>query len=286
MENNMLNILWLAKSEYPIGSSLAEHSHDYYQIHYVISGEGDFIIGKECVTISRGMFLFIRPNDIHGISEARDVDGKTLNMLEVKYVVFDNELKERLNQVPNVCLGSENIEAFLELIFKEAIELSPWYLQIATNLLNATLYYIVRNQNIEMLNNEIKSKETDKIKDYINDNYTNEVSLDKIAQHLGHSKNYICKSFKENTGMTINLYLNKIRIEQATQLLVRTNLDITEVSNNVGYNNIYHFIKTFKKIVGTTPGNFRKNELNGNALVSSQVRAIATIPIPQVRNDV
>jgi len=279
MDNDMINILWLAKSKYPSGSALATHLHDYYQIYYVISGEGDFIVNEERVKMSQGMYLFTRPNDSHGITDTRDVDGKPLRMLEVKYAVFNNELKESLNHVPNVCLGSENIEALLSLIFKEGLEMSPWYRQIGTHTLITALYYIIRYQKMNLSTNEQKSRVTTQIKEYIKVNYTNEVSLDKVSEHIGHSKNYICKTFKENTGMTINLFLNKVRMQQAAQLLVNTNLDISEISSKVGYNNIYHFIKTFKKIVGTSPGNFRKNELNGDAHISSKVSSITTIPI-------
>ncbi|KHD85050.1 hypothetical protein NG54_11485 [Heyndrickxia ginsengihumi] len=286
MNNTMINILWLAKSEYPSGSRLEPHSHDYYQIYYVTSGEGDFIVGNEIVTLGRGMYLFTRPNDIHGISDTREVDGKPLRMLEVKYVVFDREFQESLNKLPIVCQGSENIENMLELVFNEAIDTLPWYLEISTHTFIAALYYMVRYQKIEISTNSQKSQVVEKIKENIQENYKNEVSLDKLSQFVGRSKNYICKAFRESTGMTINLYLNKVRIDKAAELLVNTNLDISEISNDVGYNNIYHFIKSFKKIVGTSPGNFRKNELSGNALVSSKVRAIATIPAQQTRNDV
>ncbi|WP_040207433.1 helix-turn-helix domain-containing protein [Neobacillus jeddahensis] len=286
MTPNMINILWLAKSEYPAGSHLSPHQHDYYQIYYVISGEGDFIVGNESVKMGRGMFLFTRPNDVHGISTTRDRDGKPLSMLEVKYVVFDNEFEESLNQIPIVCQGSEPIEEMLELVFKEGIDTLPWYLEIATHTFIAALYYMIRFQKIEISATPQKSKVVDQIKENIQENYQNEISLDHLAQFVGHSKNYICKTFKENTGRTINLYLNKVRIDKAAELLVNTHLDISEISRDVGYNNIYHFIKTFKKIVGTSPGNFRKNELSGIALISSKVKAIATIPVQQTRNDV
>lgn len=287
MKNNLINILWLAKSEYPAGSSLAPHSHDdYYQIYYVISGEGDFIVGQETVKLGQGMYLFTKPNDVHGISNTRDVDEKPLRMLEVKYFVFDSEFQESINQIPMVCKGSDNIEEMLGLAFKEAIEVSPWYLEIATHTLITALYYMDRYQSINMSQNNQKNCVVEKIKENIKENYKNEISLDKLSQHVGHSKNYICKTFKESTGMTINLYLNKVRIDRAAELLINSNLDLSEISNDVGYNNIYHFIKTFKKFVGTSPGNFRKNELSGNALVSSQVRAITTIPVQQTRNDI
>ena len=286
MNTQMINLLWLAKSEYPAGSSLTAHKHEYYQIYYVISGEGDFIVGKKNMKLGHGMYLFTRPNDIHGISDTRDVEGKPLRMLEVKYVVFDNEFQESLNQIPIVCQGSDTIEEMLELVFKEGIDTLPWYLEIATHTFISALYYMIRFQKIEISATPQKSKVVEQIKENIQANYKNEISLDHLAQFVGHSKNYLCKTFKENTGMTINLYLNKVRIDKAAELLVNTNLDIAEISNDVGYNNIYHFIKTFKKIVGTSPGNFRKNELSGNALVSSEVRAIATIPAQQTRNDV
>jgi len=281
MDTNMINILWLAKSEYPSGSSLEPHSHnDYYQIYYVISGEGDFIAGEERVKLTQGMYLFTRPNDRHGIADTRDVDGKPLSMLEVKYAVFNNELKESLHHVPNVCMGSDNIMAMLNLVFNEGLEMSPWYREIGTHTLLAALYYIIRYQKMHVTMNEQKLMVSDQIKEYIRENHDIEVSLDKVAQYVGHSKNYICKTFKDNTGMTINLFLNKVRIEQAAQLLINTNLDVSEISSSVGYNNVYHFIKTFKKIVGTSPGNFRKNELYGLSLASSQVSCIATIPLP------
>lgn len=286
MNNHMINLLWLAKSEYPSGSSLMPHKHEYYQIYYVISGEGDFVVSNETVKLERGMYLFTRPNDIHGISNTRDVEGKPLRMLEVKYVVFDNDFQDRLNQIPIVSQGSDIIEEMLKLVFKEGIETLPWYLEIATHTFIAALYFMIRSQKIEISTNPQKSKVVEQIKENINENYKLEITLDQLAQFVGHSKNYICKIFKENTGMTINLYLNKIRIDKAAELLVNTNLDIAEISNEVGYNNIYHFIKTFKKIVGTSPGNFRKHELSGKALVSSKVRAIATIPAQQTRNDV
>ncbi|MCM3766093.1 AraC family transcriptional regulator [Neobacillus niacini] len=286
MNKQMINILWLAKSEYPLGSSLQPHKHEYYQIYYCISGEGDFIVGNDTVKMGRGMYLFTRPNDIHGISNTRDVDGKPLRMLEVKYVVFDNEFQESLNRIPIVCQGSNQIEEMLEVVFKEGIDTLPWYLEIATHTFIAALYYMIRCQKIEISANPHKSKVVEQIKENILENYKNEISLDYLAQFVGHSKNYICKTFKENTGMTINLFHNKVRIDKAAELLVNSNLDIAEIGSNVGYNNIYHFIKTFKKIVGTSPGNFRKNELSGKALVSSKVRAIATIPAQQTRNDV
>lgn len=282
MDTNMINILWLAKSEYPSGSTLEPHSHsDYYQIYYVISGEGDFIVGEERAKLHQGMYLFTRPTDRHGIIDTRDVDGKPLRMLEVKYAVFNKELKESLDHVPNVCVGSDNLEAMLNLVFNEALEMSPWYREIGTHTLIAALYNIIRYQEMNSTTNEQKLMVSDQIKEYIKENYDNEVPLDKVAQHVGHSKNYICKTFKENTGMTINLFLNKVRIEQAAQLLINTNLDVAEISSNIGYNNVYHFIKTFKKIVGTSPGNFRKNELYGLSLASSEVSCIATIPLPK-----
>ncbi|MDQ0190369.1 AraC family transcriptional regulator [Alicyclobacillus cycloheptanicus] len=286
MGDNLINILWLAKSEYPSGSSLTPHSHDYYQIYYVISGEGDFIVGSDQVTLHRGMYVFSKPNDVHGIATTRDVNGEPLRMLEVKYVVFDAALQENLNHIPLVCQGSDSIEQMLALVFEEAIETLPWYLEIATHTFVAALYYMIRYQKIDLVVNSSKSEIVEMIKNYIHENYKNEVTLDKLSQLVGRSKNWICKNFKQTTGMTINLYLNKVRIDKAAELLVNSNLGISDISRAVGYNNIYHFINSFKKIVGTSPGNFRKHELSGNALVSSKVRAIATIPAQKTRSDV
>jgi len=68
----------------------------------------------------------------------------------------------------------------------------------------------------------------------------------------------LCRVYKENVGMTIFEYLNKIKIEFACNLLMDADLKISEVCWDSGFNNFSHFNKQFKRITGMTPSEYRK----------------------------
>ena len=116
-----------------------------------------------------------------------------------------------------------------------------------------------------------------KIKDYLDLHYAEDITLDDLATNVGYSKNYLCRIFRESTGNTINFYLNNARINKAVELLAGTDMDVAKISGVVGYNNVFHFIKTFKKLVGVSPGNYRRNELTGIKLASESVYSTSVI---------
>ena len=95
------------------------------------------------------------------------------------------------------------------------------------------------------------------IKGYIDDNYTQEISLVSVASHFNYNSSYLCKTFKEKTGVSFWEYVSKIRIEKSKTLLSDTNKSIEQIAELVGYNNRFSYIRTFKKYVAFTPGEYR-----------------------------
>lgn len=99
-------------------------------------------------------------------------------------------------------------------------------------------------------------------KRYIHLNYSNPcLSLDDIAQHVNLSSNYLCSIFKKSTNQTINQYLTDYRIHQAKLLLKSTSMHIYEIAHSTGYLNSSYFTKTFRKITGITPQEYRERHL-------------------------
>ena len=93
---------------------------------------------------------------------------------------------------------------------------------------------------------------------YINDNYSEDITAEQMAEKVNMSYSYFARSFKEATGKTFKEYLNITRINEAEQMLVNTDLSVSEVATACGYNNISYFISTYKKIKGKTPLSERK----------------------------
>lgn len=69
--------------------------------------------------------------------------------------------------------------------------------------------------------------------------------------------NYVSRLFKKETGTTFAYYITQKRIEDAKELLTTTKKPLTDIAMEVGFNDTFHFIKTFKKFMGMTPGQYR-----------------------------
>lgn len=96
--------------------------------------------------------------------------------------------------------------------------------------------------------------------EYIMQNYTEEISLTSIANHVNMSKNYFSKIFKDETGVNFVRYLANMRIEYAKELLIKENYRTYEVAELVGYKNYRYFCKIFKKITDKNPSDMKKQQ--------------------------
>ena len=93
---------------------------------------------------------------------------------------------------------------------------------------------------------------------YVNEHYTEKLSLEDAADYVGFSREYFCRFFKQHMGLTFLRYLNEVRISHAGRLLSSTDLSISEIMNTCGFTNQTIFNRLFKEIYGMTPRQARK----------------------------
>ena len=98
----------------------------------------------------------------------------------------------------------------------------------------------------------------EKIKKYVQKNYTNDFSLEQLSSDLSISRSYLSTYFKEKTGINLSVYINNYRIMKSLDLLKDTDITIQDISCHVGIPNTNTFIRLFKKYMGVTPGHYRK----------------------------
>lgn len=94
--------------------------------------------------------------------------------------------------------------------------------------------------------------------EFIRWNLAEELTLDNVAQEIGINKYELSRSFKKETGLTFPDYIHHIRLKEALILMNNENLNITDISHMVGYNDVNYFIKVFKKHHGVTPHQYRQ----------------------------
>lgn len=96
------------------------------------------------------------------------------------------------------------------------------------------------------------------VKEYLEQHYSEKLTLDNLAETFFINKFYLTRVFKEQFGITVNNYLLQVRITHAKQLLRFTDLSIEKIGQECGMNDANYFTRMFKKIEGSTPGEYRK----------------------------
>ncbi len=96
---------------------------------------------------------------------------------------------------------------------------------------------------------------------WIEENYQKKFSLDALAAELGKSRSYLSRRFHAETGEHTHDYLNTIRLRRACELLLHSTLPVSEIAGQVGFTEVTYFISSFKKGIGETPLQYRKNHV-------------------------
>ena len=93
---------------------------------------------------------------------------------------------------------------------------------------------------------------------YINNNFSEDVSLNLLAERFFISPCYLSRSFKRVTGSSFSEYLNGVRIKEARRLLLKSDMSVSEIAIFVGFKSTTHFGRAFKALVGVSPLSYRK----------------------------
>ncbi|MEC0267288.1 response regulator transcription factor [Paenibacillus anseongense] len=163
--------------------------------------------------------------------------------LELTYAMVN---KARAYQVPATKLDLLYSEAHMEVLrLKTFRELRGW----TENMVDTIVQWIElhRRKYGEAVQNAC---------DFIQSHFSEELSLQQVADHVHLSRNYFSELFKKETGLNFNEYLMQVRLEQAMNLLSTKSLKVSETAMQVGYANASYFIKLFKKYTGSSPSEY------------------------------
>lgn len=103
-----------------------------------------------------------------------------------------------------------------------------------------------------------------KARDYIDSHKTEELSLAEVSKAVGASVFHFCKVFHKTTGLKFTDYVARVRVQDARNRLLNPNLRISEIAYDVGFQSLTQFNRTFKRVFGQSPTEFREH-LNGKA---------------------
>lgn len=268
-------------------SGYIEHFHSYMQIWYVCQGICSHWINNKCYRMVKGDIFVLPPYVVHK-TVLDDEKGVKVIGCEFSAEFFDNKLEEFTRDsnffdfafLEPFLVAEDKVRPKLSLTASVQDEVE----RLMNNMLNEyneeKLYYekFLKADLLKLLaivareyEGSINKKESGELLDkyrtaiinaikYINNNYTEDIHLDDICKYSMMSKTYFCYIFKMLTQKTFTEYLLDLRIKKALELLQTTDISITKICYEVGFNDVTHFCRTFKKIVGVSAKSYRNLE--------------------------
>lgn len=245
-----------------ISGEVKMHTHDFYEIEFFLTTGGSYILDGITYPIEAGSIFFLSPASFH---HCFFTEGSHFYTIMFTLHLADTNLLYRIfSENSHVALKIESaqditfIQSICNMMIQYRKENRPLF--FSAPLLNSLL------GRIDCLKTPVKNQLDDpspiqKTLLYIQANFNSDITLHDLAAIANLSPGYFCDRFHAYTGMTFKKYLSKLRFSYAKKLLKYTNLSITEVAWESGFNDFSHFMYTFKKRFSQTPGEYRKKQL-------------------------
>lgn len=252
--------------------SMGFHCHNFIEVYLSISGGRDFIIDDRIYNIRPGDLFVNNTLEAHRVI-AREGERYERYVWEFKpsfvlpfctektdllhYVYkrpehFSNRVplsREQFSELTGLCSAYEQAE---KASYGSDVLRRVLYIEMLTLIAGAY------HDSEDVQREEGGSGNMDligQLMEYITGHISEDLSLDRLAEQAGLSKNHLCKVFRDQTGTTVNRYIVTRRIAEAKMLLAGGS-SVTDACYGSGFNDLSHFIRTFHHAVGVTPGKF------------------------------
>lgn len=236
---------------------------EHYVLHYITRGEGSLILDNIEYELKENQGFLLCPgavskyiasetNPLHfswiGFHGLNALFYMKLANLSAENPIFtynkDNKLRDCLLEMGNMqnnrSFGTSlRMQSYLYLIFSVLID-------------NNTTQHVTASKNTQY-NYVRKSLE------YIQENYMNDLNVNKLAEYMNLNRSYLCSIFKKILDTSPQNYIAQYRINKACDLLKNSSYSISDISLMIGYKDYAVFQRYFKKVTGLSPNQYRKS---------------------------
>ncbi|NJD04338.1 MAG: AraC family transcriptional regulator [Ruminiclostridium sp.] len=238
------------------------HTHDFFHYIFVLNGTGRIKISDIEYIVQQDEFYLIPPQTFHEIASYKDFEFTTI---EIKFFLDNQKIIEHLINLPHkIKITDKKIHYSLETILKEATNKEVFYHQIINTKFADIILNILRMHEYENTNKRIYTESNevyensdatylgDVIK-FIEKNISVSMKTAELARIARLSESYFCTVFKNKFGISPNKYINKVKFAKAKELMLFSDLNITQIAELLGFSSLHYFSKFFKKNESVSP---------------------------------
>ncbi|MGL4336255.1 MAG: helix-turn-helix domain-containing protein [Turicibacter sp.] len=256
------------------------HWHKEVEIIYVKKGNVNIGVNDRPIRLQEGEIYIINGGEVHYFFASPDSERSVLIFDAALFqdVSFMNRngrsLKSQISKIVNSSHEWDNdlsnqVKKIIDEINSECSQKDDGYVYALKAKMFELITLIYRKIPLKSEADIVVSKLTyteqseildklDLVFDYIEEHYKDTISLEEVAEYIGFSHFYFTKFFKKNTGMTFVTFLNYYRLNKAKWMLTHTNVPISEVAYEAGFQSVKTFYRLFKQEANMSPLQYQK----------------------------
>lgn len=241
------------------GHSCGPHLYSHYSIHFIISGKGTFNCGSKTHNLHAGQGFVIIPDIPNTCTADKNnpwqyiyaifcgIDDKSLIHnagLSEDNMTFDFEMTDdMMHNIKMMHSCSKNNEA-------KGYDVTGYFLLVMSQL--------VKSNKKNSCDEYMTEHYIRRAMSYIEDNYSENITVSSISSYVGIERTYLYKLFKKYIGISPTNFLISYRLERAKSMMEYDNLTVSKIASEVGFFDSSHFSGAFVKKYGITPGRYYK----------------------------
>lgn len=248
------------------------HRHTFFELVYVLKGSATHWLEGDQVSLRAGDYFIIDPGSTHCYRETKDfvivnclflpeyIDRALEDCPSLSSLLSNQVLRfgvpVEIKTSDRILHDEDNrVGKLIRLMEQEYAARKTGFMELLRCYLTQVLVFAVRASE-EAARTRIPHRATAAIVDYLRQHYAQPLSLDDISHRFGYTPQYLSSLFRKDMDMTIQEYLQRLRVEEACRLL-DSGMTMTKLAQAVGYSDAKHFSKVFRKHKGLSPREYR-----------------------------
>ena len=243
-------------------NSVDVHWHDFYEIELVLSGKGTHIVNNTEYEWKKGEMHFLRLTDFHSIKLS---EPASVHLIQIPSCAIPEDIVKEVSPISGniVAYLPEKDFEYISMLCKmleSKLSSDEIYNEIIVNdILRLVVDCLIDFMNLSwnVSDSSIENR-ISTIVMYMNEHFTEDLNLDKIAHRFYMSKSHLCYYFKNCMGTTVLKYIKDLRLAHAAKLIMTTQKKSIDICLECGYTSVSNFLRDFKKKYGVSPMTMRE----------------------------
>lgn len=249
------------------------HYHEEYELHLILETSGKVFVGDYIGQFAPGHLVLTGPRVPHNwVSIDTPACGVALRDMVIQFAHSPLELlgsaipelrglfpllNRSLHGIEFFGLSERARQHFMRIRDSSGLPRFVEFLSFLSELAQSSDYQLLSTVQLQSFDDDATLARISSAIGYIVQHYNSQFSMAELSHQLGMSESKFSRFFRSATGNSFTDFVNRLRINKACQLLMETDLYITNVCYDVGFNNVANFNRRFLELKGMTPKEFR-----------------------------